>query len=85
LAATLERLLEITGALWSQGADSAEVALANASTYLEATGHFVIAWLWLEQFSAAVGKDGDFYDGKRQAASGALLLPPRTAPDQPAT
>jgi hypothetical protein len=28
----------------------------------------VVAWMWLEQFIAASGHDGDFYDGKRQAA-----------------
>ena len=28
----------------------------------------VLAWIWLEQFLAAAGKDGDFYEGKRQAA-----------------
>jgi len=27
-----------------------------------------VAWLWLEQWLAADGKEGDFYDGKRQAA-----------------
>ena len=42
--------------------------LANSAVYLEATGHLVIAWLWLEQYLATLGKSGDFYDGKRQAA-----------------
>jgi len=41
--------------------------LANASVYLEAFGHVVVAWVWLEQALAAHGKPGDFYDGKRQA------------------
>jgi butyryl-CoA dehydrogenase len=41
--------------------------LANASVYLEAFGHVVLAWVWLEQALAAHGKTGDFYDGKRQA------------------
>ena len=36
--------------------------------YLEAVGHVVLAWIWLEQALAAHGKDGDFYDGKRVAA-----------------
>ncbi|MCW2509310.1 MAG: Acyl-CoA dehydrogenase, partial [Modestobacter sp.] len=31
-------------------------------------GHVVVGWLWLEQALAAEGRDGDFYDGKRQAA-----------------
>ncbi len=42
-------------------------ALANATVYLEAFGHVVLAWIWLEQALAAHGKAGDFYDGKRQA------------------
>jgi len=35
---------------------------------LEAFGHTVIAWMWLEQLIATEGKSGDFYDGKRMAA-----------------
>ena len=45
-----------------------ETALANSVIYLEAFGHLVVAWLWLEQELAAAGRDGDFYDGKRAAA-----------------
>ncbi len=44
-----------------------DAALANSVVYLEAFGHIVIAWIWLEQLLAADGKTGDFYDGKRQA------------------
>jgi butyryl-CoA dehydrogenase len=43
-------------------------ALANATVFLEALGHVVVAWIWLEQVLAAEGKTGNFYDGKRQAA-----------------
>lgn len=44
------------------------VALANSSVcYLEAVGHAVVAWVWLEQLLAAEGKAGEFYDGKRAA------------------
>jgi butyryl-CoA dehydrogenase len=66
LAASVERVGKTTAAVWSAG--DIEVSLANASTYLEAVGHVVLAWIWLEQLLAADGKDGDFYDGKRQAA-----------------
>lgn len=45
-----------------------EVALTNASAHLEAAGHTVVAWIWLEQLLAAGGKTGDFYTAKRQAA-----------------
>ncbi len=50
------------------GAGEPARALANASVYLEAFGHAVVAWIWLEQACAAHGKSGAFYDGKRQAA-----------------
>jgi butyryl-CoA dehydrogenase len=43
--------------------------LADATAYLEATGHIVVAWIWLDQWLAAHGKDGSFYDGKRAAAT----------------
>jgi hypothetical protein len=50
------------------------VRAANATVYLEAFGHVVVAWIWLEQAlvatSASVGIDtpgGMFYAGKRMA------------------
>ena len=49
------------------GSGDVEAALANSVIYLEAFGHIVVAWIWLEQFVAANGRAGDFYDGKRQA------------------
>jgi len=55
----------VTRTLWSAG--DVERTLANATVYLEAVGHVVVAWVWLEQLLAADGKEGDFYDGKRQA------------------
>jgi hypothetical protein len=66
LQAALDRVLEVTAALWATG--DPETALANSSSYLEAVGHVVVAWIWLEQLLVADGKSGDFYDGKRQAA-----------------
>ena len=42
--------------------------MANSVIYLEAVGHTVIAWMWLEQFTAAGENEGNFYEGKRQAA-----------------
>ena len=44
-----------------------DAALANSVVYLEAFGHIVIAWIWLEQLLAADGRAGNFYEGKRQA------------------
>ena len=43
-------------------------ALADSTLYLEACGHVVVAWLWLEQWNAARGHEGAFYEGKRAAA-----------------
>jgi alkylation response protein AidB-like acyl-CoA dehydrogenase len=56
-----------TGALATLG-DPARI-MADATAYLEAVGHVVVAWLWLEQWLAAHGKAGEFYDGKRAAAT----------------
>ena len=65
LEAAVGRVAATTARLHTGG--DVERALANATVYLEAFGHVVIAWVWLEQALAAHGKSGDFYDGKRQA------------------
>lgn len=77
LAAALERLTQVTRQLWAAG-DPA-VTLANASVYLEAFGHVVMAWVWLEQALVARtalaahagtrGEEEDFYRGKLAAAA----------------
>jgi hypothetical protein len=68
-AAALEeavaRIVRTTRSLYAAG--DMERALANATVYLEAFGHVVVAWIWLEQAIAAQGRAGDFYAGKRQA------------------
>ena len=61
-----QRLVTVTAGMFGSG--DIEAAMANSVIYLEAFGHIVIAWMWLEQFLAAQGQPGDFYDGKRQAA-----------------
>lgn len=66
LRSRVETLVATTAKVWSTG-DPA-LALANATAYLEAAGHLVIGWMWLEQLLAAGDKSGDFYDGKRAAA-----------------
>jgi butyryl-CoA dehydrogenase len=66
LRAALERLVGVTAQAWGSG--EVDAVLANATPYLEAAGHTVVAWIWLEQFLAAEGNEGEFYDGKRQAA-----------------
>jgi butyryl-CoA dehydrogenase len=66
LDAAVSRLVEVTERLWGTG--DPELALANASVYLDAAGHVVVGWLWLEQALATAGRDSDFHQGKRQAA-----------------
>lgn len=65
LRCRMHRMLEVTAALWADLDPT--TALADATTYLEAVGHVVVAWLWLDVELAAYGDD-DFYAGKRLAA-----------------
>jgi butyryl-CoA dehydrogenase len=53
LAAALQRLGAATKAAWATGVP--EEALANATPYLQAFGHLVLAWLWLDVAVAARG------------------------------
>lgn len=73
------RVVATTGLLWKE-LDPAP-ALANSAAYLEAFGHVVLAWIWLEQAVAAHGHTGSFYDGKRAATRYFYRWElPRTAP-----
>lgn len=79
LDAVWRRLADVTTAMFAAG--DPEAAMANSAIYLEAFGHIVVAWMWLEQVVAAGGHTGDFYDGKRQAAAYFFRYElPRTAP-----
>ena len=79
LQQVLDRVLEVTLTLW--GAGDVELTLANATPYLEAVGHLVLAWTWLELELASAGKEGAFYEGKRAAARYFFSWElPRTAP-----
>ena len=66
LGGALDRLVEVTRLLHSTG--DPDVSLANASVYLEAAGHLVVSWLWLEQLLAAAGGSEPVHEGKRRAA-----------------
>ena len=66
LSAAINDIAVLTAELWGSG--QFDAVLANASAYLEAFGHIVLAWIWLEQAEAAAGNPGDFYQGKLQAA-----------------
>jgi butyryl-CoA dehydrogenase len=79
LGRALERLAATTPHLFEAG--SPDRILANSTYYLEATGHLVVAWMWLEQLLACGASAGDFYDGKRQAARYFFSVElPRTTP-----
>ena len=66
LGSAWNRLAAVTACMFSSG--DVDAALANSVVYLEAFGHIVVAWIWLELTLAAHGQTGDFHDGKRQAA-----------------
>ena len=66
LRAALDDLVATTATLWADA--NPAVALTNSSVYLQAAGHIVLAWMWLDQLLAVGDKTGDFYDGKRAAA-----------------
>jgi len=73
LAAALEHLGAATRAAWSTG--NPDEALANATPYLQAFGHTVIAWVWLDvalcvrkQLDAAQG-DAALLQGKLAACT----------------
>jgi alkylation response protein AidB-like acyl-CoA dehydrogenase len=65
----LQRVGEVTRKVWSL--DDPAQALANATPYLEAFGHVVLAWIWLDQSLAAArlthADDAGFARGKQQA------------------
>ncbi|MDB5755563.1 MAG: acyl-CoA dehydrogenase [Massilia sp.] len=72
LESTWQRIATVTAALYAIG--DMNKTLANASLYLEAVGHTVLAWIWLEQallaerqLNKAPEQDQDFYRGKLQA------------------
>ncbi|UOD29139.1 acyl-CoA dehydrogenase [Massilia violaceinigra] len=68
-----QRIASVTKTLYAAG--DMNKTLANASLYLEAVGHTVLAWIWLEQALVATHAlaaspsedDSNFYHGKLQA------------------
>ena len=79
LDASWQRLVTVTAGMFGSG--DIDAALANSVVYLEAFGHIVVAWMWLQQAVAAHGSNGDFYEGKRQAAQYFFRYElPKTAP-----
>jgi butyryl-CoA dehydrogenase len=64
LTAALARVAEATRLAWSGG--DAGATLANATPYLQAFGHLVLAWIWLD-VAIASPHDDDASCGRRQA------------------
>ena len=69
LSQAMQRVNETVAAV--AGCEAPARALANATLFLDAFGHVVVAWLWLQQAAIAeqalagdVGKDRAFYEGK---------------------
>ncbi|MCV2358906.1 acyl-CoA dehydrogenase [Paucibacter sp. TC2R-5] len=66
LAAALASVGRATKNAWSSG--EPEEALANATPYLQAFGHLVLAWIWLDvALKAGQGAPSDFAQGKQAA------------------
>jgi alkylation response protein AidB-like acyl-CoA dehydrogenase len=65
LAAALQSLGAATKAAWATGV--AEEALANATPYLQAFGHVVLAWIWLDVALAGTQREDDLAQGQRAA------------------
>jgi butyryl-CoA dehydrogenase len=67
LAAAAHEVEAAARSAWSTG--DARLALANATPFMQAFGHVVIAWMWLDIGAAACGApQTDFLQGKRMAA-----------------
>jgi butyryl-CoA dehydrogenase len=65
LGAALQALIAATQSAWATGVP--EEALANATPYLQAFGHVVLAWLWLDVARVTEGASADLSLGKRAA------------------
>ena len=66
LAGATQRLVTATQAAWSGG--EPEETLANATPYLQAFGHVVLAWIWLDVCRVAQAEPAsDFHAGKHAA------------------
>jgi hypothetical protein len=65
LAAALQSLGAATKSAWATGVP--EEALANATPYLQAFGHVVLAWMWLDVGLATAARGDDQAQGQRAA------------------
>jgi butyryl-CoA dehydrogenase len=63
--AAADRFAAAVATAWESG--EPRTSLVNAASALEAGGHVVLAWVWLDQLVAVGDRAGEFYDGKRAA------------------
>jgi alkylation response protein AidB-like acyl-CoA dehydrogenase len=65
LARALQKVGQATKSAWSTGNPSE--ALANAVPYMQAFGHLVLAWIWLDVVLVVLEREDHFAAGKRAA------------------
>ena len=76
LMASLDLVGQVTRTLHGKMAGDVDLALANATLYLDFMGRVIVAWMWVRQARAAQqalgqqseGPQADYYKGKLQAA-----------------
>ena len=66
LKEALNQVVNATQHAWSSG--QANEALANAVPYLQAFGHLVLAWTWLDVVSSTIGQSSPSQLGREAAA-----------------
>ena len=66
LVSAADRIASATRAAWSTG--SPDEALANATPYLQAFGHLVLAWMWLDVAIVAARRPADDFGRGKLAA-----------------
>jgi hypothetical protein len=64
LAQAWNDVLDVVASLRQEPADK---ALHNASAFLSAFGHVVVAWLWLDQALAATAAEANLREGRLRA------------------
>jgi alkylation response protein AidB-like acyl-CoA dehydrogenase len=66
LTVALQKVTQATQMAWSTG--QPQEALANAVPYLQAFGHLVLAWVWLDVSASCRGKASPSQTGRQAAA-----------------
>jgi alkylation response protein AidB-like acyl-CoA dehydrogenase len=67
LTSALQKVTQATQSAWSTG--QPQEALANAVPYLQAFGHLVLAWIWLDVSASCRGEASPKQTGRQAAAT----------------